>query len=346
MTNKMRSETVLQTDRILCSFVLPVYNVYEYIEDCIKSIVNQDINNYEIICIDDKSIDGTSEKLSELKNKYQIKVVKNDQNYGVCYSRNKGISISQGRYIWFVDPDDLLAPGIAEQFLKEALVKDADYVYGNYKRVPEEFSFAGNEIRVQCCFENSDYAFSLPVDENATQMNAIWAGPFKREFLLRNNLYFRDGMIAQEDTMFYYELKQKDVRVFQTQNVCYLYRQRKSSIMHIHSDEKNKNYYKSMCVMLDVYNQYLESEKCRDKNELLQRIHHTKENIAWTLAIIKDDEYVHRELTKLKLLGIYPYRLRWHLLITSRPMIMKIMMFSLPIQPLFWFVHKVFSLRQ
>lgn len=143
--------------------------------------------------------------------------------------------------------------------------------------------------------------------------------------------------------MFYYELKQKDACVLHTEDVCYLYRQRKSSIMHIHSDEKNKNYYKSM---LDVYNKYLESGKCRDKNELHQRIHHTKKNIAWTLAMVKDDEYVHGEFKQLKLLGIYPYRLRWHLFTTSRPMAMKIMMFLLPIQPAFWLVHKSLASRQ
>lgn len=141
-------------------------------------------------------MDGTSEKLDELKIKYQIMVIKNDENHGVCYSRNKGIDNSHGRYIWFVDPDDLLAPGIAEQFLREALVKDADFVVGNYRRIPENFSFAGDEVRAQCSFETCDCTFSIPVDENAIPMNAIWAGPFKREFLLRNDLYFREGMIA------------------------------------------------------------------------------------------------------------------------------------------------------
>lgn len=333
-------------DEIICSFVLPVYNVEGYIEDCIESIVNQDLDKYEIICIDDKSVDGTSEKLNQLRVKYQIRVIKNDQNYGVCYSRNKGINNAYGRYIWFVDPDDLLAPGIAEQFLREALEKNADFVVGNYKRVPEDFSFTGDEVKARCSFEMCDCTFSIPVDENAISMSAVWAGPFKREFLLKNGLFFREGMMAQEDTVFYYELKQNDACVLHTDSVCYLYRQRKSSIMHTHSEEKNKNYYKSMLIMLEVYNRYLESGKCRDKNELRQRIHHTKENITWTLAMVKDEEYVHREFKRLKLLRIYPYRLRWHLLTTSRPMVMKIMMFLLPIRPVFWLVHKSLVSRQ
>lgn len=123
-------------------------------------------------------------------------VIKNDENHGVCYSRNKGINNSHDWCIWFVDPDDLLIPGIAEQFLREALVKDTDFVVGNYKRIPENFSFAGNEIRAQCSFETYDGTFSIPVNENAIPMNAIWAEPFKREFLLRNDMYFREGMIA------------------------------------------------------------------------------------------------------------------------------------------------------
>lgn len=153
-------------------------------------------------------------------------------------------------------------------------------------------------------------------------------------------------MIAQEDTIFYYELKQKNAYVSHTEDVCYLYRQRKTSIMHIYSDEKNKSYYKSMLIMHNVYNKYLESGKYRDKKELNKKIHHTKENITWTLAMIKDNEYVHEEFRRIKLLGIYPYRLRYHLFTTSRPIAMKIMLFLLPIEPLFWLVHKLLVVRQ
>lgn len=325
---------------------MPIYNVRDYIEDCIRSIINQNLEHYEIICIEDCSVDGTREMVDELKVKYPITVIYNAENRGVCYSRNEGIYHSRGRYIWFIDPDDLLVPGIARQYLKKAIEQGADFVIGNYRKIPETFSILEDNKNIQCSFKMCDYSFEIPSDEHGIGMNAIWAGPLKREFLLRNKLFFREGLIAQEDTLFYYEMKQNDMRVLKTEKIGYLYRQRESSIMHMCSDEKNINYYKSMIAMFSVYHEKLESEKYRNRKELCQRIHHTQENITWTLAMIKDEKYVHEEFEQLNISGIYPYRLRWHLLKTSRPMKLKIMMFLLPIKPFFWLVHKLLVVRQ
>ena len=88
------------------SVIVPVYNVEKYIGECIKSIINQDYENIEIILVDDGSNDKSGEICDEytLKDK-RVKVI-HKENGGVSSARNRGIESSTGEYIAFVDGDD------------------------------------------------------------------------------------------------------------------------------------------------------------------------------------------------------------------------------------------------
>lgn len=130
-------------DPIDVSFCLPVYNVGLYLEECIKSIVNQPFDgiSYEIICIDDCSTDDTYDILVQLSKKYDhIRICKNDQNKGVSYTRNRMMDLAKGEYIWFVDPDDMLING-AVSYVRKAQTMNADVLLGNYIRTNEEGSY-------------------------------------------------------------------------------------------------------------------------------------------------------------------------------------------------------------
>ncbi len=88
------------------SIIIPVYNRASVIEETINSCLRQNFEDYEIIVIDDCSTDTTSETVSEIKDS-RIRLVKNDQNLERCISRNKGIDLANGKYICFLDSDDL-----------------------------------------------------------------------------------------------------------------------------------------------------------------------------------------------------------------------------------------------
>ncbi len=92
------------------SFIVPVYNVEKYIERCIESIVNQTVDSMEVICIDDCSTDGSLEVLNKFVKKYPvIKILRNEKNCGLGYTRNRGLEIASGKYVWFVDSDDWIS---------------------------------------------------------------------------------------------------------------------------------------------------------------------------------------------------------------------------------------------
>ena len=97
---------------IFFSIIIPVYNSQKYFSNCLKSVISQNFSNYEIIIIDDASKDK-SKKIykSYSKNSSKIKIVKNKKNLGVSISRNKGIKKSSGKYIIFLDSDDVLLAG-------------------------------------------------------------------------------------------------------------------------------------------------------------------------------------------------------------------------------------------
>lgn len=92
------------------SFIVPVYNAEKYLNECISSLLQQDIpaNDYEIICVNDGSTDGSLEILRTYENQYTNIVVIDKENGGVSAARNAGLDAACGDYVWMVDADDFI----------------------------------------------------------------------------------------------------------------------------------------------------------------------------------------------------------------------------------------------
>ena len=96
------------------SIIIPVYNVEKYLEQCLKSVINQTFKDIEIICINDGSTDNSLEILEAFqKQDERIKII-NKQNEGQGIARNEGLKVAKGEYISFIDPDDWVAQGMYE----------------------------------------------------------------------------------------------------------------------------------------------------------------------------------------------------------------------------------------
>lgn len=91
---------------ILVSIIIPVHNMQEYIKKCIDSILEQTLNEIEVICIDDGSIDRSPEILDEIKKSDPRVVVIHQENRGAGMARNRGIEVARGKYLAFMDSDD------------------------------------------------------------------------------------------------------------------------------------------------------------------------------------------------------------------------------------------------
>lgn len=111
------------------SIIIPCYNCEKTLEEAVESIYNQDIKNFEIIMVDDKSTDSTSEVMEKIANRYkEVKTFYNDKNIGGGATRNRAVEETQGDTIFCLDSDDILPPETLKKmylFLKE---KNADGV--------------------------------------------------------------------------------------------------------------------------------------------------------------------------------------------------------------------------
>lgn len=326
------------------SFCIPVYNVSVFLGDCLESVLAEAKEiSAEIICVDDCSSDDSWSVLQTISSKNSnVICIRNESNKGVSYSRNKALAAACGKYVWFVDPDDLLCPGTVKTFFDNAERENADIIIGNYERVEESYRLSDCAENNEMVFKPADY-IPHPVDSAGTTMNAIWAGLFRTDFLKQNNLLFRKNMVAQEDTLFYYEAEQCYPKVIKTDAVCYLYRQRKSSVMHRRTEERIERYYFSMRIMLEVYLDYLNSQKYRDKDILTEKIHRSYENVSSCLAQCTDYAFVRKNLKELKRLGYYPYPLRKAALKQKCSRIKAVLTYLLPIEPCFWVIHFIYS---
>ena len=92
------------------SFIVPVYNTEMYLRECLDSLLTQDIpyDDYEIICVNDGSTDGSLQILREYERNCSNVTVIDQANSGVSTARNAGLDIARGQYIWFIDSDDVV----------------------------------------------------------------------------------------------------------------------------------------------------------------------------------------------------------------------------------------------
>ena len=98
---------------IRLSFIVPFYNVEPYIEECVRSLYAQDIpqEEYEVICVDDCSPDGSRAIVERLQKEYPtLRLLIHTENKRQGGARNTGMRESNGKYVWFVDADDYIQP--------------------------------------------------------------------------------------------------------------------------------------------------------------------------------------------------------------------------------------------
>ncbi len=138
----------------LVSVIIPSYNSEKFIEKSINSVLNQTYKNLELIVIDDKSPDNSNKIVEKYMEKdKRIRLVKLNKNNGPAVSRNKGIEEAKGRYIAFLDSDDLWLPEKLEKQIVFMKKENIPFTYSSYYLIDEE----DNKIGKFITRENADY---------------------------------------------------------------------------------------------------------------------------------------------------------------------------------------------
>ena len=110
------------------SVIIPVYNKKDYLTDCLRSVLSQDFDDFEVIAVNDGSRDGSGQLLQQLAREHDRLRVYHTENKGVTSARRYGVERSTGRYIMFVDADDRLLPGAISHLYAQIERTGADEV--------------------------------------------------------------------------------------------------------------------------------------------------------------------------------------------------------------------------
>lgn len=175
----------------MISVIIPIYNVEEYLRECLESCINQTLKDLEIICINDGSTDNSLNTILEYAKKdSRIKVI-DKKNSGYGHSCNIGLKESNGEYIAILEPDDFIDSNMYSNLYQIAKKNDLDIAkcaYYDYFHTPKKkFSKAMWCDRLSLSKEIFDIS---ECPELLFYHPSIWAGIYKKSFLLENNITF------------------------------------------------------------------------------------------------------------------------------------------------------------
>lgn len=224
------------------SIIVPVYNVEKYIDRCLDSIVNQTLDDYEVIIINDGSTDSSKNKISKYLSNEKFKYYE-QKNMGISITRNKGIDLANGSYILFLDSDDYLFYRALE-IIDESLEGNLDILKFQYKRV-----YIDKEEEVNDNFEvvDSGKNILLRLINNQCDFETPWMYVYNAKFFKENNFRYEENICHEDFALTPYILsKAKKMKVIK--DVLYNYVQVNGSIT------RNEDYKK---IYKNVYDMYI-----------------------------------------------------------------------------------------
>lgn len=208
------------------SVIIPVYNVSDYLNQCLTSVLNQDVDysDYEAIIVNDGSTDGSLTIAKNFADKYENIIIVSQKNQGLSAARNMGLSLAKGDYVWFVDSDDYIEKNCLKEIICTLYKNNLDGLRLRHirdvdgKRLYDQRKLSKGVISGQDCLKN-----------HRTYREAAWLTIYKRSILDEHGLKFIEGKI-HEDTEFtpkaYYYLE----RVMFLDKYVYCYRMNSKSL--------------------------------------------------------------------------------------------------------------------
>lgn len=199
-------------NQIKISIIVPIYNVSNYLRDCLDSLINQTLTEIEIICIDDHSTDNCAQIIGEYaQNDNRIKPLFLEENVGTCLARKRGVEIAMGDYIMFCDGDDAFLPQACQVVYKEMLERAVDILHFgtvinlSAKGLNEEYKGLENLLK-PCTIQNfTDICTSCFHDHKFGY--TLWNKAYERNFCQKAFGYIEEThLIIAEDLYTFFVL--------------------------------------------------------------------------------------------------------------------------------------------
>ncbi|MBR0457962.1 MAG: glycosyltransferase [Victivallales bacterium] len=239
------------------SIIIPVFNIEEFLPECLESCLRQDISGeeYEILLVDDGSSDHSIEVAQKTydsfsrQDKPNLRILPPKKElpvHGASVSRNRGVDDARGKYIWFVDGDDKIEPNCLSFLLATAEPQDLDFVrFGFYLWTEQSCNIAYQlrDIGIRKGWEIFRQ-FQRPI--------GVWSALWRREFLQQKGIRLLEGyVIEDEDFMPRAQYQAGDARILD--KYCYYYRQRQNSVMRGKASPHKVKSYLAVCEALSDF---------------------------------------------------------------------------------------------
>lgn len=271
----------------MISIIIPVYNCGKYIGKCLDSLCNQIYTNFEVICINDGSLDNSLNIIEKYIDKFENFNVISIENHGQAYARNLGIKVSKGKYLCFIDSDDTVPNNYLMELNNAAATNEnIDVVTCGLDRI---FSYKASILRRKFSYVLSDIkkeeynSFENPYSL-VSVINAPFTKLIKRSFINENNLEFMDGKIY-EDFYFTQSLLSCNPRIKVIDTTHYNYIVRKGSTMSNKSD-KIYDFFYVFERLIEIYKNKEIYDRFHDEIEFLA-INHIAIGTTYRLTIAK-----------------------------------------------------------
>lgn len=248
----------MKVESVKFSIIVPVYNVEKYLSRCLDSLLSQNYDNYEIICVNDGSPDKSADVLQMYREKFDNVYVVNQQNQGLGGARNTGLKYASGDYIWFVDSDDwieqdslvllnnyIIKNGSKDMILFDAYRTKQQGLKGTLMRAASNKTFENGIDYVRCLLDGNGLVFA-------------WIRICKRTLFEESCFQFNKG--------FYEDVSEIPFYADYIQTIGYLdkplynYFVNDNSIMHTYDRR-----------IFDAFNQLANLRNALNKNEKLRR---------------------------------------------------------------------------
>jgi glycosyltransferase involved in cell wall biosynthesis len=278
-------------NKIQVSIIIPAHNVENYIEECVNSAFAQTYPKIEVICIDNNSSDNTWQKLDKIKQQYPQLIVDKEMNPGAPAARNKGLQLSKGEWLQFLDADDLLMPEkVAHQVaLLNETNRDIPFIAATcLKR-----DLGGNEQKTTL---NKEHPFkSLFV----TQLGNTCANLWNRNFIERINGWDESLKSSQEADLMFRLLQVKDEVMYDDKALTIVRERPEGQISQQNPSEKWIRYFEKR----------IEMTKWLTINKSVfysQERHFFEDNLFGILKVIANENlYIANKIYKKHLKGKY-----------------------------------------
>ncbi|WP_368657363.1 glycosyltransferase [Metabacillus halosaccharovorans] len=205
------------------SIIVPIYNVEEYLVNCINLILKCTIQDFELILVNDGSPDKCGEICEQVSKKYNSIRVVHKKNGGLSSARNAGLEIATGKYILFIDPDDEFNQDYIKKLYNFAEENNCDAVVSGYKTVPNNNimipNFSKNNI-----MNGRDFVLSSKNIHSKNDLCFVWRYIYKLSTIKKKNIRFNEKVFYGEDVIFNLEYLLESERVAAISDILYHYR--------------------------------------------------------------------------------------------------------------------------